>query len=67
MYPAVFQARTSRKPTSSKTGFVLALPASMKFRFMKAPPTAAIPTNAPRISAMPTEVSLKAMSLGRRR
>jgi hypothetical protein len=33
MYPAVFQAKTRRNPSTSRTGFVLALRASMKFRF----------------------------------
>ena len=63
MYPAVFHARTRRKPSRSRTGLVLALPASMKLRFMNAPPTAAMPMNAPRMSATPTAVSPKAMTL----
>jgi hypothetical protein len=38
--PRFSTTSTSRKPRSNKTGFVLALPASMKFRFMNAPATA---------------------------
>ena len=63
MKPAVFQARTSRKPRRRSTGLVLALPASMKLRFMNAPPTAAMPTKAPKIRPSPTAASPKAMSL----
>ena len=42
---------------------MLAEPASMKLRFMKDPATAAIPTNAPRMSPSPTAVSPNAMTL----
>src|SRR5439155_1301619 len=41
-YPAVFQARMSTTARMSRTGLLLALPASMKFMFMKAPATAAM-------------------------
>jgi hypothetical protein len=36
-------------------GLVLAVPAIMKFQFMKAPKKAASPTKAPKISATPTK------------
>ena len=44
-------------------GLVLVVPAIMKFQFMKAPKNAAIPTNAPRINAIPTSNSPYAMTL----
>jgi len=48
----------------SSTGFVLALPESMKFMLMNAPAAAATPTNAaPTINAIPMAVSPAAMIL----
>src|SRR5207249_7640565 len=63
MYPAVFHARTRRKPSRSRTGLVLALPASMKLRFMNAPPTAAMPMNAPRIDRKSTRLNSSHVSI----
>lgn len=52
-YPATFQARINRMAMVNSTGFVLAVPASIKLMFMNAPKKAAMPTKAPMISAMP--------------
>ena len=41
----------------NSTGFVLAVPASMKLKFIVIPPNAAMPVNRPRISAIPTAIS----------
>jgi hypothetical protein len=60
--PAVFQARISRIERVKSKGFVLAVPAIIKFQFRKAPAKATMPTKAPRIKAIPTKVSLMAIS-----
>src|SRR6266545_2558318 len=60
--PPTFQAKIKTIPSISSTGLVLAAPAIMKFQFISAPKNAAMPTNAPRISATPIMNSPKATS-----
>ena len=55
--PAFFQAKIRKIEMVNKTGLTLADPASMKFQFIKPPKKAATPTNAPRIRAIPINIS----------
>src|SRR5690606_29318779 len=55
--PATFQANISTIAITNKSALVLAVPAIMKFQFRVAPKKAAIPTNAPKIKAIPIRTS----------
>src|SRR5574338_189876 len=53
-YPAVFQARIKIIERGNNTGLMLAVPAIMKFQFIRPPKKAATAVNRPRIRATPT-------------
>lgn len=54
---ATFYSSMSKIDSAKSSALVLAVPAIIKFQFMKPPAKAAMPTKAPRIRAMPIKIS----------
>jgi len=60
--PETLQAITRRIERGNITGFMLAVPAIMKFQLRNAPKNAEMPVKSPRISAAPTAISPRTIS-----
>ena len=63
LQPAVFQAARTPMLNSPMIGFILAVPASIKFQFINPPKKAEIPVKMPNRRAIPTATSPMATNL----